>query len=377
MRLERWELPGPSRFVGRVDSDLRQGKNVVLCVPSLNPGDLLSAISTKLEKSWRWSRHVPNPDLYPLDQLERHPGFEDGGNGRGGAAKVQDLTSQEDLEGLVVAVDLDGKSRPGRWCRFLSNYSEHLRHMEDPKGPRFILRLSGGQVREAPSSQVRLSIRKWEDTTREIDVRHVAEREMESRGLAPLQHRLAVEMIVRLALWDLDLAAELSRLPLKEVSSPKDLLKEYAEARGWKQEEPATWFNGTRDMFLGEEQVHSALCAIQGNLSTIERRIWAAQTAVMFPYLEARLRDLVQGLDCLPDFADVSSNGNSEIVGKEEFELSDVHHELQKDGRASPELKAIVKKLKRMRNRIAHHEPLRASELENSFSQFSHEVERN
>lgn len=377
MRLERWELPGPSQFVGRIDSDLSQGKNVVLCVPSLNPGDLLSAISSRLEKSWRWSRHVPDPDLYPLDQLEKHLGLEDEENGRGGATEVEDLTSQEGFEGLVVVVDSDEQSRTGRWCRFFSDYSEHLRHTEDPKGPRFILRLSGGQVREAPDSQVRLSIRKWEDVTREIDVRHVAEQEMESRGLAPLQHRLAVEMIVRLALWDMELAAELSQLPLKEISSPKDLLKEYAEDRGWERGEPATWFNGTRDIFLGEEQVHSAFCAIQENLSTIERRIWAAQTAVMFPYLEARLKDLVQGLDCLPDSADVSSNGNSEIVSKEEFELSDVYHELQKNGRASQGLKAIVKKLKRMRNRIAHHEPLRASELENSFSQFRHEVERN
>jgi hypothetical protein len=184
-------------------------------------------------------------------------------------------------------------------------------------------------------------------------------------------------MVVRLALWDMELAAELSRLTLRDISAPGDLLKEYAEARGWGQGEPATWLNGTRDTFLGEEQVHSALCAIRGDLSTIERRVWAAQAAVMFPFLEARLRDLVQGLDCLPNSADVSSNGNSEIVGKEEFELSDVHREVRRDGRASSELKAIVKKLKRMRNRIAHHEPLRVSELEDSFSQFSYEVEKN
>jgi len=294
---------------------------------------------------------------------------------------MEDLTSQDDLEGLVVAVDLSSQSRTDQprtdwWRDFLGSYSEHLKDTESRRGPRFILQFSGSQVLEAPGSQVRLSIRKWEGVTREIDVRHVAEREMESRGLAPLQRRLAVEMIVRLALWDMQLAVELSRLSLEEISAPADLLEEYAGAKGWEQEETATWFYGTRDTFLGERQVHSALCAVGGDLSAIESRVWAAQAAVMFPFLEARLRDLIQGLDCLPDSADVGTNGNTKIVAKEEFELSDVHRELRRDGRASSELKATVKKLKRIRNRIAHHEPLRASELENSFSQFSHEVEQ-
>jgi len=200
---------------------------------------------------------------------------------------------------------------------------------------------------------------------------------MEARGLAPLQHRLAVEMTVHLALWDLELAVELSRLPLKEINAPESLLREYAEARGWKGEESAAWLNGTQETFFGEEQVHSALCAIRGNLSTIERRIWAAQTAVMFPFLEKRLRDLIQGLDCLPDSAEVSKNGATEVISKKEFELSDVHRELQKDGRASPELKAIVKKLKQIRNRIAHLEPLRTLELQEPFSQFEYEVGKN
>jgi hypothetical protein len=369
MHLQRWHLPGPSQFVGRVGSDLKQGKNIALCVPSLSPGDLLSAISSRIEKSWRWSRHVPSSDLPPIDQLQKHLSLGDE------VTKVEDLTSQDNLEGLVVAVDLNSQSRIDWWRDFLSSYSEHL-DTESPGGPRFILQFSGSQVLEAPGSQVRLSVRKWEDVTREIDVRHVAEREMESRGLAPLQHQLAVEMIVRLALWDMQLAAELSRLSLEEISAPVDQLDKYAEAKGWEQGETATWFDGTRDTFLGEKQVHSAMCAIRGNISAIESRVWAAQTAVMFPFLEARLIDLIQGLNCLPDSADVSTDGDTKIVGKEEFELSDVHRELRRNGRASPELKAIVRKLKRIRNRIAHRELLRASELKDSFSQFAHEVEQ-
>lgn len=374
MPFQRFELPGPAQFLSRVASDLRQAKNVVVCLPALNPGDVLSAIGRRLEGSWRWEKYVPDSDLYPLDQLQKRLSLDDERDEYGGGTELRDLTAHDTHEGLVVAVDLDGRSNTDRWCRFIRDYSEHLRHTDDAEWPRFIFQIKGEEVRSTPDPGVHLSIRNWKNVTREIDVRHVVEREMETRGLAPLQHRLAVEMIVRLALWDMELAAKLSRLSLREISRPVSLLKEYAEDRGWTREESATWVNGIRETFLGEKQIHSALHAVRGNLSIIERRIWAAQTAVMFPFLEARLRDLLEGLDCLPDSTTDDQNG---IISKEEFELSHVRSELEKDGRASPQLKAIVDKLKKVRNRIAHLEPLRPSDLEESFSQFKAEVERN
>jgi len=380
MRFQWWTLPGPSQFVERAVADLQNKRNVVLCVPSLDPEGLLAAIKRPLRKKrWRWVRYEPQHEGPLLDQLFNNLIGRTARSLNGGSpVKHADLATHGELDGLVVALDLSTAEDRTLWIRFLSRYSEALRHVGSAGAPRFVAQLRGPHVRAAPESQVHLSVREWKNVTREIDVRHVAEQGLHTRGLDPLQHQLAVETIARVALWDLDLASELTRQTVQEVSAPYDQLEEYAQRRGWAVDDPPTWEAGTADRFFGEKQIHSALCVIKGELSVVKRRVWAAQAGVMLPFLEARLRDLIEGLNCLPDSMEVTVNGRPKIIDKEHFELTHIRSEIRGKSKVSAELREIVSRLNRIRNRLAHLEPMTSAELEPiSFSRFRSEVHQN
>ena len=53
-----WELPGPLSFATEVVDDLRQGKNVIVCLPAHTP-DGLRPVARRvfgIEESWRTIR---------------------------------------------------------------------------------------------------------------------------------------------------------------------------------------------------------------------------------------------------------------------------------------------------------------------------------
>lgn len=49
-----WQLPNPNLFIDRVVQDLRDGKNVILCLPEHLPDGLSNAIQSGLGEGWDW-----------------------------------------------------------------------------------------------------------------------------------------------------------------------------------------------------------------------------------------------------------------------------------------------------------------------------------
>ena len=360
MRNQWWTLPGPSRFVDRVVHDLRQSKNVVLCLPRLIPAGLRRTLRRRVTESWRWSRVIPQSDFYPLDQLYEQLTGESATDTR---VEHTDLASHEEVRGMVVWVDLGASESTAAWIECVESYAESLKRLEPDAPLLFIGVLQGVLANAAMNEKAHLSLRDWRHVIRGIDVRIVVERKLRKRSFNPTQHQLAVETIARVALWDVQLATELASRPLAEITAPFDVLEEYAHARKWSVDQEARWEDGTHGQFFGEPQTHSALCVLQGILQVVERRIWAAQTGVVLPFLEARLRTLIRQLDVLPPTWTTTNGTAEKIVKRENYELRHVAEILSENG-APSDLTRMVRRLKDMRNRLAHLEKLRPADLD-------------
>mgnify|MGYP000353809678 CR=1 FL=1 len=55
-----WSLPGPMSFIGRITSELTNGRNVVLRMPSFAPPGLTTAL--RVATSDRW--HLATVDVF-------------------------------------------------------------------------------------------------------------------------------------------------------------------------------------------------------------------------------------------------------------------------------------------------------------------------
>jgi hypothetical protein len=361
MHNQWWTLPGPSRFVDRVVKDLRQSKNVVIGLPNLIPDGIRQATQQRVKKSsWRWCRVTPQPEYHPLDQLYETL--------TGESTTEQhvdhfDLAKHDRVRGTIAWIDLGVSETPETWVKCMKTYADSIKRLE-PDSPLLLIGvLQSDHASVTPNGKPHLSVRTWRNVIRVVDVRNVVERELRKRSFNPTQHQLAVETIARVALWDLQLAAQLAFCSLAEITDPFDLLEDYAHAQQWSVDQEARWEDGTHSRLFGEPQTHSALCVLQGNLQVVERRIWAAQTGVVLPFLEARLRTLISRLDPLPPTWTTTNGTREKIVKRENYELSHVAEILSEDG-AADDLTRLVRRLKDMRNRLAHLESLRPADLE-------------
>ncbi len=67
-----WDLPGPKGFLARVAADLRDGRNCVLCLPTVFPAGLREALESLLDvqglSSWNML-HADDNALSPVETL--------------------------------------------------------------------------------------------------------------------------------------------------------------------------------------------------------------------------------------------------------------------------------------------------------------------
>lgn len=282
-----------------------------------------------------------------------------------------EIANSEVLTGRVVNVDLEGEASPNRWIRFIETYAEALRHSEDHRrSPRFILSIDASRIERLPEEEVHVSLRLWENLIRPVDTRCTAERSATAGASgASVKQQLKVEITTRLALWDLGLAASLVQEPLKVLCNPADWLREYARNSSLNTDCEPCWEQGTRGQFFGEDQVHSAVCAVRNDDDELCRRIWAGQVSVMFPYLEARLQDLLERTeDMLPPFMPVENGTRKKIKQQSDYEFSEVCKALKEEPRAPDGLTRHARTLKRCRNKLAHHEVITEADVRSCLS---------
>jgi hypothetical protein len=114
---------------------------------------------------------------------------------------------------------------------------------------------------------------------------------------------------------------------------------------------------------LGEEKVHSAYLALDDPKGEVERRVWSAQVGVLLPFVEERRQELLARLDGVLRVPFRTRFGE-EITDLRDLEIGHIESQLLTSPLAvDPDVRRQVRRLREIRNSLAHLETLRPEVL--------------
>ena len=357
-----WDLPGPGGFVADVADDLRDGRCVTVELPAHAPPGLPEAVRAALGASWGW-RPVAHPDAAPPTDVLYDRCLPGSATER---RTPRSLVAEEDLEGHVLWVDHAAPPALPAWRDFLRSYAEAARGQRHDYA-RIALCLRGRAPAEGPPipADLPLATYRWGGQARPLDMLAYAARVHHGAEPTPLEQRLAVELVARLAAFDPDAAARLGSLRLQDLHGPLEALRTLAGERGWIPSpahvlaEP-TWHLGMCDSPHERPRLHPAFLAAANDVAALDRLVWQAQIAVVFPFLEERRRDLLDVLD--PVLTVPFEHPYGVVREKADLELGHLYTQLSRLGSQAPSgLLGLAGAFRDARNALAHLRPLRPS----------------
>lgn len=356
-----WDLPGPGSFVEDLADDLRDGRSITVELPDYAPPGLPDAVRDALGGQWGW-RHLDRPPAsgatsFIYDRCLPHVSTDH--------RTPRTLVQEVELYGFVIWIDHVAPPALPAWRSFLTSYAEAVRGQRDDFA-RFALCIRGEEPSETSiPADLPLTRHRWDGRTDPLDMLSFAARIRHGRERTPLEQRLAVELVARLAAFDPNTATRLADLALPELHAPADALAALAHERGWPCGDNArealagpAWHEGMADTYHGSPRLHPALLAAAGATEALERLVWQAQITVVFPFLEERRRDL---LDALDPVLTVPFEYRHRIVNeKADLELGHIYAQLVRLGQNVPKsLLNLATDFRDARNHLAHLRPLR------------------
>jgi len=358
-----WQLPGPNRFVSRIIQDLRDGKNVILCLPEYSPSGLASAVRSTLGDSgdWSWnalracdedqtdpahllfSRFVP--DMSPNTIWNAHT-----------------LSKEESFAGKIIWLDNLTPSTWSAWKEFITDYEPVCRSRSLLDRTLFCVPLIGELALDPPKEDVCLAHHYWRDAVDRLDMLLFTSSIFQEKRMPDLQKRVAISIIANIALWDPAVGERLVHEDLEKILSPVPILQEVARERGWYPEDTNSdswsWHRGMKDRIDGEEKIHSAVLAFNDVDSEIERRIWSAEIGVVLPFIEERRQEILGRLAGLLKVPFKTRFGEV-ISDLRDLEIGHIESQVIHNGVAvNPKIRRLIHRLREIRNCLSHLEPL-------------------
>ena len=282
-----WNCPGPGGGVTNAGGDLRDGRSVVVGLPSGVPPGFADVLSSWVGEhsilAWRRIDAQTDPELQQLPALlvaqKLCPGA--------GIVDAKGLATSHLLQETVVLVHgLTAASWPA-WTDFLEKF-ELFRRNAAPVAARFCIVLEGIVPVVPDSVRAGISVRLYRGLLSSLDLRLFLRRLGKTSTEASLLARLREELLVELAGFDPALALDLSASPTQRLLSPEAALLEYCRARGWSRDAPPPleWASGGADEVDGETRVHLAVAQLRGRSKDVSRAVWRAQLRCLFPLIE-------------------------------------------------------------------------------------------
>lgn len=368
MREHWWSLPGPSRFLDRVERDIRDGLSIFLELPEERPEGLRGALTERFaESALHWEDVSAAAGDKPLNMLydlflPEHP--------PSALRTMEGLTEGGGFTMLIVWLEGVAEGDADAWADFFGKFGALCRARPDWLHPVFIVPdAAAWDAQRRLRSMPYASFARWDDAVERLDAQmYIGALQLASGG-TKLEQQVARQMIAELALWDRRLIHYLADLPDAELYQPDQALLAYArDELGW---EPAAaaevdiaWRQGMA--FRVEERLewHSAWLALNGHAAQLRRRLWGAQVSVLFPYMELlrhRLLELVGPHVELP----VYDEKGYAVHDAFDLEFRHLYHFMSKTaaGRFPPQLVAYVNELRRIRNLLAHLDVLGAENI--------------
>jgi len=248
------------------------------------------------------------------------------------------------LEGMTAEAWRD-------WDIFLRSLARERAGVGRDSGPMIVLNVPPGIVFEATGR----SLITWRGRARRLDTALYVATVMRERTGGPLRDGFIEAVVVEMAGYDPRLADTLAEATDDELLDVVKLLQRLA-AEGPTAAGVPSWQAGTLDDWDGRPFVHSLLLAANDDVPALERRLWRAHVAMIFPWLEEVRLVLIDHYRRYLKVPAILHNGDK-IETADDFEFGPLLYELRKHGIPGGE-RHFIQLCRDMRHMIAHREPV-------------------
>lgn len=357
--MDRWLLPGPAAFIEAVVNAIREGENVVIGAPDGTTRGLAHVLGDRLARDWRLAGPLEPGEERPIDELYTQIGVDDALPFN---RTVASLLAHLNRNQIVVVAGL----RPHQstaWLSFVDEYANASRNVDRFERAQFLLLTSGVAAAQLPVRIPALTVLIWDSHVGEADViSYVLQALRDERRRIDAHAKLIARIVTRLALWDFDLVDRLLELDWRLLFEPKTALREADDGREAWATLGDNWESGGVAEFDGERSLHALVLFRDGDpTEELSMRVWAAQAAELLPVLELRRRRLAERMK-----ASRGLPSSLQLNGEPVRDLNDVEisglHQLARVHQLPPDIVRTAEKYRRMRNKLAHLEPLSADE---------------
>ncbi len=361
-----WQLPGPNSFLNKIINDIRDGRNIILCLPEHLPSGMDYGIRSNLDESERlsWCTINIENNTSPYEKLLSFFCLRDvitTGN------QFEYLCNIESFMGKIIWLQNLNEINWAFWKDFLIQYEQACRSIPLIRRTVFIIPLVGEICKKAPEEDVCLSKRKWYGVVDNFDMLIFVNEMLRKKEMPPLLKKLAVSVISSLSLWDPVLASFFMNFDNKYIFKPNLVLEEYAKSMKWTADSndnaPYSWHSGKINFIDGERKHHSAILALNKEYREINKRIWNAEIGVMFPFVEERRQEILSILKNVL-YVPFKTRFGEIINDWKDLEIGHIEKQISSNNLpVSYELKRLIAVLREIRNSLSHLEPLELSAL--------------
>ena len=285
-----WTLPGPARFLRRIERALRDGASVVARFPGEAPGGFRERTLSALYGSWNCTVFRAEPAELPFESLRERfaPRLESAWR-----ATLRDLCEHEEFHGRLIWLDgLGGLDRSDllAWINFLTDYAQASRSVREFERTLFVAVLEGHPPADPPREDVTLRTHDWRDVVSEMDLLFLSYERLWRRDVGTAMRLLLATSVARVAAWDPEVAERLLDEKDYVILDPCSMLRSVASEKGWNSGTAAAWELGTAS---GNGTLHAARASLQEPPRELRRRVWSAQVSVLLPLIDDWRRDFV------------------------------------------------------------------------------------
>ena len=322
--------------------------------PGSLPVGLRREIQERLNGPWEWVS--VNAECCGPDPLEfvRQQICPDVSAGRVGT--IPALVATPAFQRKLIWIEGVDLSAWQMWSVFLKAYAHVCRNVQLPDRTTFVIALCGDAASVSVPDELGLNRCDFRNVFDQLDMLAFAASNAPSR-IRPREHRtLFAHVVAQISQWDIVLAEQLLRVPLRTILEPTNILRKYGHDRGWTPMTPPLWEHGTTDGPDNAPVVHTAFLEICGDKRAVRQRMWAAQAAALFPVVEERRIELVTRYRGSLKLPVVTEDGSS-INNPFDLDIGQLARQLDRAGRP-PTLRRQTRTLRQIRNRLAHMQSL-------------------
>lgn len=343
-----WDLHGPSKFISNIEEGLRANRAGVVIFPMHRPVGFSASIVERLgRQGWFLNPLDWIEGEYPLNFLFQQLAVPIEPNERQSVALLCDRLGSI----LIVVDDIQQRDWP-EWKRFLMEYELELRRRGNERVPLLLCVLCGVEKEMAVIHAPAISVYPWAGVVTELDTHIFIRSQSLNIDRPTIEKDISSRIIAKLSLWDIDLAAKLLKVDIKDLTSPHITLRELASERKWVRGDSCCWSMGTEDSFEGRTARHSLWLAVNDGGDELEFRVWSAQASVGLLLVEQRRREIApRAARYLRLPVEVEGEWVSNV---QDLEIGQLAHLLILKRCPDMDLMRRVKLLKRVRNALAH-----------------------